>query len=205
MQHPGFFQREGPYPLKVIAEATGAELLDLCDGEKEIDDLRPLHQAAGTSSHLLRQPQICRPAGGNARRAPASSSAATPSSCPRARPRSPPRSPHRAFAIAVGLLYPEALQPTATASGGERAGQLIHPTAEIAEGVRIEPGAVDRPRGPDRRRNDHRRRRRHRLSRLHRSALLYRPGRRRYACLDRRPGDPSCRRAHRPGRLRLSP
>ena len=39
MQHPGFFQREGPYPLKVIAEATGAELFQICDGKKEIDDL----------------------------------------------------------------------------------------------------------------------------------------------------------------------
>lgn len=26
MQHPGFFQRGGPYPLKAIAEAIGAEL-----------------------------------------------------------------------------------------------------------------------------------------------------------------------------------
>jgi UDP-3-O-[3-hydroxymyristoyl] glucosamine N-acyltransferase len=141
MQHPGFFQREGPYPLKVIAEATGAELLHLCDGEKEIDDLRPLHQATGT--HLT----FC------ASRKYAGQLAATHAAAclikrrdaelvPEGAAAVTTDAPHRAFAIAVGLLYPEALQPTATGAAANAAGQLIHPTAQIAEGVRIEPGAV---------------------------------------------------------------
>ena len=141
MQHPGFFQREGPYPLKVIAEATGAELLHLCDGEKEIDDLRPLHQAAGT--HLT----FC------ASRKYAGQLAATHAAAclikrrdaelvPEGAAAVTTDAPHRAFAIAVGLLYPEALQPTATGAAANATGQLIHPTAQIAEGVRIEPGAV---------------------------------------------------------------
>ena len=141
MQHPGFFQREGPYPLKVIAEATGAELLHLCDGEKEIDDLRPLHQATGT--HLT----FC------ASRKYAGQLAATHAAAclikrrdaelvPDGAAAVTTDAPHRAFAIAVGLLYPEALQPTATGAAANATGQLIHPTAQIAEGVRIEPGAV---------------------------------------------------------------
>jgi len=141
MQHPGFFQREGPYPLKVIAEATGAELLHLCDGEKEIDDLRPLHQAAGT--HLT----FC------ASRKYAGQLAATHAAAclikrrdaelvPDGAAAVTTDAPHHAFAIAVGLLYPEALQPTATGAAANATGQLIHPTAQIAEGVRIEPGAV---------------------------------------------------------------
>jgi UDP-3-O-[3-hydroxymyristoyl] glucosamine N-acyltransferase len=142
MQHPGFFQREGPYPLKVIAEATGAELFQICDGEKEIDDLRPLHQAAGT--HLTfcasrkyavqlaaTHAAACLIKRGDAGLVPDGAAAVMTDA------------PHRAFAIAVGLLYPEALQPTATTGATANAtGQLIHPTAQIAEGVRIEPGAV---------------------------------------------------------------
>ena len=105
MQHPGFFQREGPYPLKVIAEATGAELLDLCDGEKEIDDLRPLHQAAKT--HLTfctsrkyagqlaaTHAAACLIKRGDAELVPDGAAAVMTDV------------PHRAFAIAVGLLYP---------------------------------------------------------------------------------------------------
>ena len=108
MQHPGFFQREGPYPLKVIAAATGSELVDLCDGDKEIDDLRPLHQAAGT--HLT----FC------ASRKYAGQLAATHAAAclikrrdaglvPEGAAAVTTDAPHRAFAIAVGLLYPEAL------------------------------------------------------------------------------------------------
>ena len=142
MQHPGFFQREGPYPLKVIAEATGAELVDLCDGEKEIDDLRPLHQAAGhaispfapaanmPASWRQRMPRACLIKHRDAELVPEGAAAVMTDA------------PHRAFAIAVGLLYPEALQPTATGAAANAPRQLIHPTAQIAEGVRIEPGAV---------------------------------------------------------------
>jgi UDP-3-O-[3-hydroxymyristoyl] glucosamine N-acyltransferase len=50
--------------------------------------------------------------------------------------------PHRAFAMAVGLLYPDALQPRTAASAARADGVLVHPTAEIAEGVVIEPGAI---------------------------------------------------------------
>jgi UDP-3-O-[3-hydroxymyristoyl] glucosamine N-acyltransferase len=141
MQHPGFFQRGGPYPLRVIAEATGAELLDFCDGEREIDDLRPLHQA--TQTHLT----FC------ASRKYAGQLAETQAAAclikhrdaslvPEAAAAVMTDAPHRAFAIAVGLLYPESLRPTATGAAANPQGKLVHPTAQIAEGVTIEPGAI---------------------------------------------------------------
>ncbi|HEX2447231.1 MAG TPA: LpxD N-terminal domain-containing protein [Methyloceanibacter sp.] len=141
MQHQGFFQREGPYLLKVIAEATGAELVDLCDGEKEIDDLRPLYQAAET--HLT----FCTSRKYAGQLAETHAAACLIKHCdadlvPERAAAVMTDAPHRAFAIAVGLLYPEALQPTATGAAANAAGELIHRTAEIAEGVEIEPGAV---------------------------------------------------------------
>jgi UDP-3-O-[3-hydroxymyristoyl] glucosamine N-acyltransferase len=110
MQHPGFFQREGPYPLSTIAERIGAELVHAGDGAREIDDLRPLHLAAG--SHLT----FC-----TSRRYAGELAATQAAAClikrhdaslvPVGAAAVITDAPHRAFAMAVGLLYPEALQP----------------------------------------------------------------------------------------------
>jgi UDP-3-O-[3-hydroxymyristoyl] glucosamine N-acyltransferase len=50
--------------------------------------------------------------------------------------------PYRGFALALGLFYPDAMQPKAARGGGE---QRIDPTAEIEDGVAIEPGAIVGP------------------------------------------------------------
>ena len=48
--------------------------------------------------------------------------------------------PYRGFAAALQIFYPEALQPKAAMT---RAGEpLVHPSAQIADGVLVEPGAV---------------------------------------------------------------
>jgi len=141
MQHPGFFQRGGPFPLRLIAETVGAELVDTLDGGIEIDDLRPLTLAG--DSHLTfctsrkyagdlaaTQAGACLIKLRDASLVPDGAAAVTT------------EIPHRAFALAVGLLYPEVLQPRAAASAAAVDGVLVHPTAEIAEGVTLEPGAI---------------------------------------------------------------
>ena len=45
MEHPGFFDRAGPYPLAEVAAATGAELAEGADPSAMIDDVRPLSEA----------------------------------------------------------------------------------------------------------------------------------------------------------------
>ena len=45
MQHPGFFERAGPFTLKSIAAAIGANLADESDGARPIEDVRPLKDA----------------------------------------------------------------------------------------------------------------------------------------------------------------
>ncbi|MGC1711693.1 MAG: UDP-3-O-(3-hydroxymyristoyl)glucosamine N-acyltransferase [Methyloceanibacter sp.] len=141
MQHPGFFQRGGPFPLRLIAETVGAELVDALDGGIEIDDLRPLTLAG--DSHLTfctsrkyagdlaaTQAGACLIKLRDASLVPDGAAAVTT------------EIPHRAFALAVGLLYPEVLQPRAAASAAAVDGVLVHSTAEIAEGVTLEPGAI---------------------------------------------------------------
>ena len=45
MQHPGFFDRAGPFKLSAIGSAIGAELGQTSDGDLSIEDLRPLNSA----------------------------------------------------------------------------------------------------------------------------------------------------------------
>jgi UDP-3-O-[3-hydroxymyristoyl] glucosamine N-acyltransferase len=45
MQHPGFFDRAGSFTLDVIASAIGAKLSANIDGNRTIDDVRPLQHA----------------------------------------------------------------------------------------------------------------------------------------------------------------
>ena len=141
MQHPGFFERGGPFPLQLIADNVGAELAHANDGAIEIDDLRPLNRAG--DSHLTfcssrkyagqlaaTQAAACLIKRRDAGLVPGGAAAVTTDV------------PHRAFAMAVGLFYPDALQPRTSASAARADGVLVHPTAEIAEGVVIEPGAI---------------------------------------------------------------
>jgi UDP-3-O-[3-hydroxymyristoyl] glucosamine N-acyltransferase len=141
MQHPGFFERGGPFLLRVLADAVGAELAHANDGAIEIDDLRPLNRAGDShltfcSSHkyagelAATQAAACLIKRRDADLVPEGAAAVTTDV------------PHRAFAMAVGLLYPDVLQPRAAASAANADGVLVHPTAEIAEGVTVEPGAI---------------------------------------------------------------
>jgi UDP-3-O-[3-hydroxymyristoyl] glucosamine N-acyltransferase len=141
MQHPGFFERGGPFLLQVVADTVGAELAHANDGAIEIDDVRPLNRAG--DSHLT----FC-----SSRKYAGQLAATQAAAClikrrdaglvPGGAAAVMTDVPHRAFAMAVGLLYPDALQPRASASAARADGVLVHPTAEIAEGVVIEPGAI---------------------------------------------------------------
>ena len=141
MNHPGFFEREGPLSLQVIADAIGAELVTASDGATEIEDLRPLTEAAQTHLTFCTGPKY------------AEQLAATSAAACLVKPRDAglvpagvaavtTDTPHRAFAKAVGVLYPSVLKPKASDSEATKSGDLIHSTAEIAEGVIIEPGAI---------------------------------------------------------------
>lgn len=141
MHHPGFFHRAGPFALRTIAEAVGAEPVGDAEGEREIDDLRPLREAG--PSHLTFFEN---------RKYAAHLAATRAAACllaPRDRGQAPngtialaTTAPYRAFARALGLFYADALQSKAAASPADPSGRLVHPTAEVGNGVTLEPGAI---------------------------------------------------------------
>jgi UDP-3-O-[3-hydroxymyristoyl] glucosamine N-acyltransferase len=141
MQHPGFFHRAGPFALRDIAEKVGAVLTRDDDGSRMIGDVQSLRTAG--PDHLTffdnrkyagqlvtTQAGACILAGANAKRAPSTTAILTTAT------------PYNAFALALRLFYADALRSKAAASGADVRGTLVHPTARIAEGAIIEPGAV---------------------------------------------------------------
>jgi UDP-3-O-[3-hydroxymyristoyl] glucosamine N-acyltransferase len=139
MEHPGFFERAGPFPLQTVAEHLGAELPSDAEGSLPISDIRALDDAG--SGHLSfidnrkylpllqsSRASACLVAPGLAGRIPAGMV------------RLQLRAPYRAFAQALALFYPEAVRPKAAMT--EAGDPLVHPSARIEPGVRIEAGAV---------------------------------------------------------------
>lgn len=141
MQHPGFFERTGPFALRDIADKVGATLTDLSDGNRTIGDVRPLRTAGAADLSFFDNrkyvDQLTATAAGacvvgmaDVARAPSTVATLTTPT------------PYLAFARALRLFYPDALRSKAANSSAIATGQLIHPTALIGEGAVIEPGAV---------------------------------------------------------------
>jgi len=142
MQHPGFFERAGPFSLHVIAAKLGAELGQLPDIGANIEDVKPLGNAGPQHLAFFDNPkyldQLVKTRAGGCLVAPAFAERVPASTVVLKT-----KTPYSAFAFALRLFYADALRPIAAKSGDERdSGRLIHPSARIDEGVTIEPGAV---------------------------------------------------------------
>jgi UDP-3-O-[3-hydroxymyristoyl] glucosamine N-acyltransferase len=139
MQHPGFFTRSAPIRLADLAERLGVNLASTADREALIADVKPLAEAGAQDLTFLDNrkymPQL------------AETRAAACLIAPAFADRVPPRTaalvlkaPYRGFAMALQLFYPDALQPKAAmVAAGE---PLVHPSARVAAGALVEPGAV---------------------------------------------------------------
>ncbi|HEY8194373.1 MAG TPA: UDP-3-O-(3-hydroxymyristoyl)glucosamine N-acyltransferase [Hyphomicrobium sp.] len=137
MEHPGFFDRAGPFPLSEVAKATGAELAAGVDPAMPIDNVLPLSEAGQTSISFIENkkylPQLGTTAAGAClvapplvNRVPAGTAAVVT------------RQPYHGFARALALFYPSASHPMAAEPGAAP----VDPTARLEAGVLIEPGAV---------------------------------------------------------------
>jgi UDP-3-O-[3-hydroxymyristoyl] glucosamine N-acyltransferase len=141
MEHPGFFQRAGPFALGTVAEAVGAKPAEGSNPGIAIKDVRPLDSAGPGDLSFLDNPKYlplfaktaasaCLVAPKFAGHVPASTAGLiTPE-------------PYRAFARALLLFYPDAGKPKAALSGDAPA---IHPSATLEKGAIVEPGAVIGP------------------------------------------------------------
>jgi UDP-3-O-[3-hydroxymyristoyl] glucosamine N-acyltransferase len=142
MEHPGFFDRAGPFTLADVAKATGATIATVNNPHVLIDDVRPLSDAGAnhvsfidTNKKYLVQLDTtvagaCLVAPQLAERVPKSTATlVTPQ-------------PYHGFARALLLFYPQSLHPMVANAGGP----AIDPTARLEDGVHIETGAII---GPD--------------------------------------------------------
>jgi UDP-3-O-[3-hydroxymyristoyl] glucosamine N-acyltransferase len=141
MEHPGFFERAGPFRLADLVKATESELAPGSDGAAAVRDVRTLADAEASDvtffdnrkylSQLEKtRAAACFVAPAFVERVPAGVAALVS------------MAPYRSFALALALFYPEALHTRVARAGAKTA---IDPTARIEEGARIEPGAVIGP------------------------------------------------------------
>ncbi len=143
MQHPGFFERAGPFPLSALIEIAGAVPHGDVDPHTEIKDVKPLDVAGRGDISFL----------DNRKYLPLfqQTLAAACLVSPKFAGKAPPAmaalvtgDPYRGFAKILAKFYPDALKPKAAMSRGTD-GPNIHPTAQLEEGVTVEPGAVVGP------------------------------------------------------------
>jgi UDP-3-O-[3-hydroxymyristoyl] glucosamine N-acyltransferase len=144
MEHPGFFERAGPFSLLAMIEAAGAAASAEVDLQAEIKDVRPLDLAGRGDLSFLDNPKYlslfahtaataCLVAPKFASQAPAGTAAlVTPE-------------PYRGFAKALALFYPDALKPKAREDGAPPLDASIDGRARLEEDVTVEPGAVIGP------------------------------------------------------------
>lgn len=141
MNHPGFFDIAGPFALSEIAEATGSELRDGTDGARKFKSVKPLSDAGPDDVTFLDNrkyfPQLAGTNAGACLILPDLADEVPENTAALITPK-----PYRGFARALQLFYPDAMHPKAARAGGA---ELVDPSAEIEEGVLIEPGAVIGP------------------------------------------------------------
>jgi len=141
LKHPGFFERAGPFPLGIVADKIGATVAVPECSNVLIHDVRPLKSAGNDDITFLDNRKYlgqlattaagaCILRKGDVDRAPGHTAVlATPA-------------PYTAFARALALFYPDAMLSKAAHAPAGRSSRLVAKSAEIAEGVVIEPGAI---------------------------------------------------------------
>ena len=141
MNHPGFFFAK-PVTLSQVAEATGATLKDNSSAEVVVAAAGPIEAAPEGSLSFVENRRYVKHA---------EDTAALAVLCaPEDADKFPARvhvlvheQPYRAYALALGMLFPSALRPTpVTGETGVSPAATISETAKIERDVIVEAGAV---------------------------------------------------------------
>ncbi|MEM6498778.1 MAG: UDP-3-O-(3-hydroxymyristoyl)glucosamine N-acyltransferase [Pseudomonadota bacterium] len=141
MQHPGFFERSGPYALHEIAAYLSVDLADPAPGRRQIFDVQTLGKAGPEDISFFDNwkylTQLTKSSAGacilnkpDAEHAPSGLAILASAT------------PYETFARVVRLFYPDSHHSKAAGTEAIDVDSLIHPTAQIATNVIIEPGAV---------------------------------------------------------------
>lgn len=141
MEHPGFFERAGPFTLADVARAVGAELAPGADGARLVSNVRGLAEAGDDDLAFLDNrkylPQLQTTSAGACLVAPAFSGRV-----PAGTAALLTKTPYRGFALALQLFYADAMRPKVARAGSST---LVDPSARLEEGVTVEPGAIIGP------------------------------------------------------------
>jgi UDP-3-O-[3-hydroxymyristoyl] glucosamine N-acyltransferase len=139
MEHPGFFERAPPTRLEALAQKVGARLGEGADPNLLIHDVRGLADAGPGHVSFIENRKFLQFLGSTR----ASACLVAPvftARVPQGTALLAMAQPYRGFALALQAFYPDALtSKTAMAHAGD---PPVHPTAQLEEGVRVEPGAV---------------------------------------------------------------
>jgi UDP-3-O-[3-hydroxymyristoyl] glucosamine N-acyltransferase len=145
MEHPGFFERAGPFSLGLVADTVGAELGSSADPDRRIFDVQPLDEAGEGALSFVDNPKYL-PA---LEKTKASACIVAPKFVRKVTGETATltmREPYRGFAKAIALFYPEALRPKTVGPALDGVAALgVHPSAILERDVVIEPGAVVGP------------------------------------------------------------
>lgn len=141
MEHPGFFERCGPFEVGELARRIGGEIDGGAEKAALVHDVRPLDMAGpGDLTFIDNRKYVdalattraafCLVAPALAARVPGSTRPIVM------------RAPYHGFAAALQIFYPDAMTPKAAAFAATPGGPMVHPSARIEDGAIIEPGAV---------------------------------------------------------------
>lgn len=140
MEHPGFFDRAGPFSLQAIADAVGATLGANADPNAMIDDIKPLGDAGPRHLSFIENrkylPQLDATIAGACLTSPVLEGRLPTTTAALLVAR-----PYHAFAQALFKFYPDSRSSLVAGD----ATKPVDPTAMIEAGAVIEPGAVVGP------------------------------------------------------------
>jgi UDP-3-O-[3-hydroxymyristoyl] glucosamine N-acyltransferase len=141
MEQNGFFPPHEGVKLADLAQYLGAELGNAGHAGVIVRSVAPIHRArAGDLCYILSKKSSDELA-----TCEASAVICTPALAPLIPSHIPvvlTSNPHAAFAMAGGLLHPEALRPVTLSSGGIAPSAIIDPTARLEGNVVVEPMAI---------------------------------------------------------------
>ncbi len=141
MDHPGFFDRAGPFTLSQVAEATGAELATEGAGDRNLVSVRTLADAGADDLTFLDNRKYLEQLEGT-RAGACLVAPAFVERVPEGVIALVTRKPYRGFAKALSMFYPEAICPVVADAGGPVG---VDTSAVLEDGVVVEPGAIIGP------------------------------------------------------------
>lgn len=141
MEHPGFFERAGPFAVGELARQLEADLPEGADPALQLFDVKALTDAGTAHVSFIDNRKYL----DSLATTKAGACLVSPALVGRVPQGTMPlitKAPYRAFAKALHIYYPDSLRPKVAEFTAADAPGNIHPTARIEAGAIIEAGAV---------------------------------------------------------------